>query len=369
MALIKPWGNFAKVGGARSTALGQLAPLASTGAQTPQLTPPEQFFGLDQPATSGQRGAFVSGTTGGDVSTALQRFTPVSGLAGGGADLPAYIDPAQYSDLLRRSPQAMAKLSPAVAATLQAYSADQAAQAEQARAEQALAAVSGSAPTTGAAAAPDIEGVMGDRYSNRYWSSRERQEAGRISQSFAAQREAIREAGRTGAGAEYVRMALAQLDMQEQTALAAGRAMGQNRREDLEAQMDVDYANALLSRYRTAAPLEQRQGESQASILQNWPSSEEAWTGAEGYIRGARMDELNAIMGGIEFNKGVGGGAAAGGGAPQPWEDTSGFGEFGFGTRVTPHGGQYLGGGGAAPAAPAKIPMKNGMPVNAWDSW
>jgi len=354
MALIKPWGNFAKVGGARSTALGQLAPLASTGAQTPQLTPPEQFFGLDQPATSGQRGAFVSGMmTGGDASTALQRFTPVSGLAGGGADLPAYIDPAQYSDLLRRSPQAMAKLSPAVAATLQAYSADQAAQAEQARAEQALAAVSGSAPTTGAAAAPDIEGVMGDRYSNRYWSSRERQEAGRISQSFAAQREAIREAGRTGAGAEYVRMALAQLDMQEQTALAAGRAMGQNRREDLEAQMDVDYANALLSRYRTAAPLEQRRGESQANILTNWPSSEEAWTGAEGYIRGARMDELNAIMGGIEFNKGVGGGAAAGGGAPQPWEDTSGFGEFGFGTRRTS----------------ARPLMQNGMPVNAWDTW
>ncbi len=363
MRRINPWGKLSKVGGARQTKLGQLAPLASTSPEMPALTPPEQFFGLNEPAAGGAlappapQGGYMTGAragptqfTGqvaGQAPAGLQRFTPMGGAAGGGADQPALIDPAQYADLLRRSPQAMAKLSPAVAATIQAYSADEATKAEQARAEQAITGISEPA-TTGPTAPPDIEGVMGDRRSGRYWSARERKEAGRISQQFEAQRRAIRESGRS-AGPEYVRIALGQLDMQEQAALASSRATVQNRREDMEAEMDLQYANALLARRRTEAPLEARRGETRADILMNWPSQAEEWPGAESYMRGARMDELNAIMGGIDFNKGAGGSRVAGRTFGPVGGDTSGFGPFG-GMTVTPHAGQFLGGAGGGGA-------------------
>ena len=320
-----------------SSAGGGLAPTTSMAAELQPSTPAVDYFGLagggagaafDPMGALRARAAGPSKPAGSYQSMSAwnqdaQKFgpemfrqnTPLGGAmgGGGGAPLPEQIDPAEYIDVLRRSPAAMANLSPAVAAVLQEYGEGQANVAAQGRAREAIEGVT-STPTTGPAAAPDIEGVFDTRMSPRYWASRTREAEAETSAQFARQTAAIDEQLRAGAPKEWGRIAKAQLEMQKQAALSSTRAGLKNRREELEAQMDMEYANQLMNRYRTAGPMEQRGQMAGADILMNFPDRTTPWTGLEGYQRGARMDELAALTPFRNFGGGGGGGGGGDGG-------------------------------------------------------
>ena len=316
-----------------SSAGGGLAPMTSMAAELQPSVPAVNFFGVGgggagMSPIAGQLATLNSMSTGGtkpkdsyssmsDWSRDAEKFgpemfrrnSPLPGAGAGGAALPAQIDPAEYIDVLKRSPSAMANLPPAVAAVLQEYGEGQANTAAQGRAREAIEGVT-STPTTGPAAAPDVEGIFDTRMSPRYWASRTRQAEGETSAQFDRQTAAIDEQLRAGAPKEWGRIAKAQLEMQKQQALSSTRAQLKNRQEELEAQMDMEYANQLMNRYRTAGPMEQRGQMAGADILTNFPDRTTPWTGLEGYQRGARMDELAALAP-LRSTGGGGGGSSS----------------------------------------------------------
>jgi len=343
-----------------SMALGSsLGPMVSTAAELqpmqPAVTSPTDFFNLgggDQssslmPAlnpfpTPGSKPPTMRAS---DVQAKYNamgvtppQWTTLRGEAGGaggsigGEPLPDYIEPGEFAGVLARSPQAMSKLSPEVAAVLQNYAEEQATSAEQARAREAIQTIA-TPPTAGAAAAPDVEGTIGPQYTNRYWASRERQEAGKIREAFAAQRQALD--ADPSLPQEYRRIAKAQLQMQEQKALAGKRAEAKNRREDVETQLDMAMANAMLQRYQTAAPDLLRRQMGVAGILQDTPEYVTPFTGIETYLRQAGNDRLASLMGMRAGASGAGGSRVAGKTFGPVEGDTSGFGGFGGGVVAT----------------------------------
>lgn len=354
---------------AGTTPLGaSLGPLSSRAAElqpsAAAVTSPVDFFGLGAGTTGSQamtpgaalaqreRDKVEQATRGWRTSAKQAKYRelgmeppgstmlrqPADG-GGLGGDLPEYIEPGDFQEVLRRSPEAMSRLSPALASVLQDYAEREATEAERQQAQAAIQQIS-EQPTTGPAAPPDIEGTIGPGFSRRYWASRAAEEEGRIRENFAAQRQAIM--NDPTLPAEYRKIAGAQLDMKEARALANARATVKNREEDVQNQLDLAMANAMLQRYRTAAPDLLRRQMGAAELTRGMPTYATDWAGLETYQRQARNDRLASLMGRRGGIGGVGGGGGGGGAGGLPVGDPGwNFGAVPVGSA--PVSQQYLG--------------------------
>ena len=340
-------GEFqANVVGVESPAVPPIAGFGQLGGATPAT----DFFGWGggaekpmaslgmQPITSG--GAPATGQAGGQWmdSLGLRRLrAPIGGAA---SELPQTINPEEYLNILRQSPAAMAKMPPAMAASLQAYSADKAHQAEQARAQQALEEV-GTTPAVGSAeGAPDVEGTLGRQFTDRYWKGKETAALGETENAFAAQADAIREQVRAGAmSAEGGRTALNNLELKRVGALSAKRSGMADRREEIMMALDRERMGAEQSRYGVAGPLALRREQTRAAILRDWPQQVEAWTNIAdwlaGLVRQGRVDVAQQRK--APLSK-----PGASGRPTLPAGDPG----WNFGPRAVPHDPAPAGGGG-----------------------
>jgi len=298
-----------------------MAPLgqnAGGGRAAPQWNP----GGGIQPAANNWR------DMGWQDSAGLTVATPMGGDGAGGTETPESINPEDYLEMLRNSPAAMAKLSPEVAATLQAYSANAANSAAQAKAQEALSAISGGGAVGSATGPPDVEGTLGGQFTDRYWAGKERQALAETGQAFDAQEQAIREQMRSGAmSAEGGRMALTNLELKRQSAMAARSTQLANRREEMTMALDQNRMSAQQARYGTAGPLELRREQARAAILRDWPQQVEAWTNiADWLMRWQRQT-------GRRFTGQPGGGGGGGGMPTLPVGDPG----WNFGPVATSH--------------------------------
>ena len=279
------------------------------------------------------------------ASATLQGQQPLAGGMGAGGNWEQLGTPEQAAQAMQMDPRALRFLDPEFATHMQMQSEQASIAEQQAKAQEAIGAVAMTPEQQAAAQPPDIQGILGEPgRGDEYWISRRRAGIGDVSARFQEAKRQLQEQARHGASPAWIEQRMQELGDAERGETLR-KISGLNReRSEFDEQARLAHARTYLDLYGQAAPLQQRSQLAQAGIMQDWPTQAVPWTGVEGYLRGARNDQLAALMG-MRGGAGGGGGGGGGGGV-QPFEDSSGFGPFGGGVVSTPHSSQYLGAGG-----------------------
>jgi len=236
-----------------------------------------------------------------------------------------------------QSPEAMASLTPKLAAWLQLGSAQEANREQQQRMLEGIGVLTPGQPATAAATPPNLHQLLGEPgYGGQYWKRRETAATQRANEEYQRDRQLLESQSRRGMNKAYLDQRMGELDDKRQARMARDMSGLEAERAQLEQQMKAQQAQQHVGLYGMAAGDERAREAQQAQLLSQWPSMEMPWTTIEQYLRQAGYDAQQIAMAGEMWRQrraGGGGGGGGGGGAPQPWEDTSGFGDFGFGTR------------------------------------
>jgi len=245
-----------------------------------------------------------------------------------------------------QSPEAMAALTPQLAAWLQLGSSQAANQEQQDRMLQAIAALAPGQPATAAATAPNLQQILGEPgYGSQYWKQRETAMTQRANEEYGRDRELLESQARRGMNKAYLNQRMGELEDKRQSRMAREMSGVQAERAQLEQQMRVQQAQQQLSLYGMASGDERAREGQIAQLLSQWPSLETPWTTIEQYMRQAGYDARQIAQAGEMWRQrragGGGGGGAGGPGQPPalPLEraDTSGFGPLGYPIKTVPH--------------------------------
>ena len=248
----------------------------------------------------------------------------------------------QAAAAMQTDSEALRLLDPYFATNMQLQSEQAALAQKQQMHLEAIGAVTPTAALQEAATPPDLKGLLGDPgLSESYWNNLRTATLGEIRARFNDEREYYEGQARRGAMPRaYAQRMMAEVDERQRGEELKAIAGLDRQRSELTEAAKQQHANLYLQLSGQAGAQTTQRDIAQAGLMERYPTEGVQWTDIEGNLRDYQNSQLAALMG-LGARGGGGGGAAGGGGAPQPWQDTSGFGDFGFGTSRTPHFEQY----------------------------